>query len=125
MSVSEPLVQASLLGEAIDPGPVAILVADEDGCYVAVNQFACEMLGYSREELLELHVADVAPGKQAARDYAAIVAGQHAEGVQKLVRKDGSTFQFQYRTRETRVAGMTVYLAVGSPESPGGGPAAA
>ena len=116
MSVSEPLVQASLLGEAIDPGPIAVLVTDEDGRYVAVNQFACDMLGYSRAELLALKVSDVSPGARAAKRYAAIVAGRRPEGVEELVRKDGSRLRFRYLTRETRVAGMTVYLAVGSPE---------
>ena len=38
MGVSEPLIQTSLLGEAIENGPVAVLVADEHGRYVAVNQ---------------------------------------------------------------------------------------
>src|SRR5687767_4169287 len=118
MSVSEPLVQASLLGEAIDPGPIAILVADEEGRYVAVNQFACDMLGYSRAELLGLNVADIARGAGAS---AALIGPRQHEGVEELVRKDGSTLHFRYLARETRVAGMTVYIAVGSPESRNGG----
>jgi len=52
MGVSEPLIQASLLGEAIEHGPVAVFVADEHGNYVAVNQAACTMLGYTRIELV-------------------------------------------------------------------------
>jgi PAS domain S-box-containing protein len=120
MTVAEPLVQASLLGEAIDPGPIAILVADEDGRYVAVNQFACDMLGYSRADLLGLRWSDVAPGRKASKRYAAVIAGRRAEGVEELVRKDGSRVRFRYLTRETRVAGLTVYLAVGSPEPPNG-----
>src|SRR5688572_29523325 len=113
MSVSEPLVQASLLGEAIDPGPIAIFVADEEGRYVAVNQFACDMLGYSRAELLGLKVTDIARG---ADVYASMIGPRQNEGVDELVRKDGSTLHFRYMARETRVAGMTVYIAVGSPE---------
>ena len=52
MGVSEPLIQTSLLGEAIENGPVAVFVADEHGRYVAVNRAACQLLGYTREELL-------------------------------------------------------------------------
>ena len=45
MSVSEPLVQSILLGDAVEHAPVAILVADEEMRYVAVNNYACELLG--------------------------------------------------------------------------------
>jgi hypothetical protein len=36
MVVSEPLVHATLLGEALEHGPVAVFVFDEDLRYVAV-----------------------------------------------------------------------------------------
>ena len=55
-TAAEPLIQASLLGEAVDTGPVAIFVADEQMRYVAVNAYAAELLGYTRAELLELRV---------------------------------------------------------------------
>jgi hypothetical protein len=37
------------------------------------------------------------------------------------VHKDGSALRFRYLARETRVAGMTVYIAVGSPDPCNGG----
>ena len=46
--VSEPMIQASLLGEAIENAPMAAFVAEENGRYVAVNRAACAMLGYER-----------------------------------------------------------------------------
>ena len=52
MSISEPLMQSVLIGEAVEHAPVAILVSDEEGRYVAANEHACELLGYTREELL-------------------------------------------------------------------------
>ena len=70
MGVSEPLIQASLLGEAAEHAPFAVLVADEEGRYVAVNQAACLMLGYSREELLRLGMRDVARYAEAAGEFA-------------------------------------------------------
>ena len=53
-TAAEPLIQASLLGEAVDSGPVAVFVADEQMRYVAVNEYAASLLGYSRAELLKL-----------------------------------------------------------------------
>lgn len=37
----------------------AIFLSDETGRFVDVNQAACESLGYAREELLELSIADI------------------------------------------------------------------
>ena len=64
--MSEPLVQSILLGDAVEHAPVAILVADEEMRYVAANLTACELLGYTRDELLRLRVTDVARYEEAA-----------------------------------------------------------
>lgn len=117
MNVAQPLVQASLLGEAIDRGPVAVLVADEEMRYVAVNEFACEMLGYERSELLALKVSDIARYAEAASEYTEIMANRAGLGTSQLTRKDGSVFNFRYRASETKAAGMQLYVSVGCPES--------
>jgi len=103
-NVAQPLVQASLIGEAIDAGPVLVFVFDEDGRYVAANQQACDELGYERDELVTLTIDDVAESPERA-----------SVGRMKLTRKDGSTFVFEYRSQEALVAGLTVYVAVGWP----------
>lgn len=113
MNVAQPLVQASLLGEAIDTGPVLVLVADEDMRFVAVNQSACDALGYDREELLEMLLTDIARDPEASGEYAEMVAAGRRAGVTELVRKDGSTFTMQYRAAKTKVAQMTFYVSVG------------
>ena len=92
-NIARPLVQASLLGEAIDHGPVLVLVADDDGNYVAVNEYACELLGYTREELLE----------QTAPD---------PENLGMLRSKDGTPLELEHRTQMTQIAGMLLYVAV-------------
>jgi PAS domain S-box-containing protein len=114
VGVSEPLVQASLLGEAIDNGPTAVFVADETMQYVAVNRYACDLLGYDRPELLKLRVTDVAAGGDAGGEFAEMVEAGIREGTTRLRRKDGSTVEFRYRAGTTIVAGLTVYVSVGS-----------
>jgi PAS domain S-box-containing protein len=110
VSAADPLIQAALLGEAVDNGPTPVFVADEDRRYVAVNRRACELLGYTRDELLALRVDDLAaeaPGWQEMLQNGA------ASGSATLRRKDGTTVEFAYRAGSTVVAGMPVFVSVG------------
>jgi PAS domain S-box-containing protein len=112
--VSDPLIQASLLGEAVEHGPVAVFVADENARYVAVNTAACAMLGYSRDELLELRVTDVARYAEADAEFRKMLDAGATSGRAVLTRKDGGTVEFTYYAGATRVAGMNVYVSVGA-----------
>jgi PAS domain S-box-containing protein len=104
MNVSQPLVQASLVGEAIDQGPVLVFVADEDLNYVAVNQFACDMLGYTREELLSRRVTDIAAD--------GLFTAASEAGRAHLRRRDGTELEIDYRAAKTTVAGLSLYVSV-------------
>jgi PAS domain S-box-containing protein len=114
MGVSEPLIQTSLLGEAVEHGPVVVLVADEHGRYVAVNQAACQLLGYTRAELLTMRLTDVARYDEAPAEWAEMeLQGSHT-GVSTVTRKDGSTVEFAYVAGATVVAGMPVFVSFGT-----------
>jgi PAS domain S-box-containing protein len=97
----------------MDDGPVVVFVADEQMRYIAVSRRACELLGYTRDELLELKVTDVAVYDDAAQEYAELVGKGVRSGRSVLRRKDGSEVGFRYRASTTTVARMTVYVAVG------------
>ena len=116
MRVAEALVQTGLLGEAIDGAPAAVFVADEHGQYVAVNRYACELLGYTRAELLRLSVRDVGAEPDVEAHYQAFLKAREEKGVSMLRRKDGSTFPFRYRAGETTMTGLTYYVSVGFPD---------
>jgi PAS domain S-box-containing protein len=116
MSVSEPLVQSILLGDAVEHAPVAILVADEEMRYVAVNSYASDLLGYTREELLEMRITDIARYPEAPGEFDLMVASRELEGLTRLVRKDGSELKMRYRAGETRIAGLAYYVSVCWPE---------
>ncbi|GEM_PF-1639976 len=51
----------------VEQAPDAIFVADIDGRYVYVNEAACRMVGYSREELLGKTILDTLPPEDAGR----------------------------------------------------------
>ncbi|MGZ8793303.1 MAG: PAS domain S-box protein [Gaiellaceae bacterium] len=107
------LVQASLLGEALDRGPLLVFVADESMRYLAVNQLACETLGYTREELLGLRVDDIAVAPEAPDLYEQMLREANQRGRTELRRKDGSVVLFNYWARETTTAGMTFWVSAG------------
>jgi PAS domain S-box-containing protein len=114
VSRGQALIQTGLLGEALEGGPVAIFVADEHMRYIAVNAYACELLGYTRDELLELTVADVA-GPGSAQAFDDFMDGAERLGSYELRRKDGTTFILRYIASETTVAGMEMFVSVGRP----------
>ena len=107
------LIQPGLLGEAVDAGPALVFVADESGRYVAVNRRACEVLGYEREELLDLRVTEVATAPDASDLYSALLRSGTATGTTILRAKDGSLHRFAYRATETVTAGMPFWVSVG------------
>jgi PAS domain S-box-containing protein len=116
VSVAETFVQLGLLGEAVDGAQVAVLVADEHGAYVAANRYACEMLGYSRDELVTLRVQDVIVADDVDAHYARFVNEQQERGTITLRRKDGSTFRYRYAAGKTNISALTYYVSFGLPD---------
>ncbi|HYZ79072.1 MAG TPA: PAS domain-containing protein [Gaiellaceae bacterium] len=115
---SEPLLQMTLLGEAVEHAPVGVFVFDEQGRHVAANAYACTQLGYTRDELLELRIGELAMSKRdAMQEYERVVRGEAAEGVTHVRRKDGTVVSLRFRARETTIAGMTFYIGIAWPDA--------
>jgi PAS domain S-box-containing protein len=113
LNAAQPLVQAGLLGEAIDAGPALVFVADEEMRFLAVNYAACDALGYEREELLGMRVPDVVADGDAADDYARMVAEGTAAGRSSLLCRDGSKRVMEYRASQVTLAHMSVFVSIG------------
>jgi PAS domain S-box-containing protein len=111
-SIDKPLIQATLLADALENGPVGVFVIDDNLKYVAVNRYACELLGYSREELLELTAHDLAPDVDLDERLDQARRASRLEGRSVLRRKDGTDVRVEYRAHETRVAGMLFFVSV-------------
>jgi PAS domain S-box-containing protein len=115
-ALSERLVQHVLLCEAIEEADMLVFVADEAMRYIAVNERTCQLLGYTREELLGLRVTDIAVAEDAQLRYREMVRLGEQRGVTGLRAKDGTILPFRYSARMTRVAGLPYYVAVGTVE---------
>ena len=87
-------------------------IHDTRGEIIDANQAACDMLGYSREEMMSLHVADfeleLDPG--AMWDDMTVDEVFTAEGTH--LRKDGSTYPVETRVGAFMADGQKVILAL-------------
>src|SRR5204862_7784223 len=79
-NLADVRVQQLLLAEALDTAPLLVFVADEQMRYVAVNRTACDVLGYTRSELLRLRVVDVAVAPEAGQLYAPMLETRRQAG---------------------------------------------
>lgn len=111
------LIQTTLLGEAAEHAPIAIVVADEEMCCVAANRAACDLLGYEREELLALRITDVSADLAPADRFRELVAAGGLSGHASVARKDGTTIEVDYDAFTTKVAQMLVYVTFVKPVS--------
>ena len=90
-----------------------VFVADEQMRYVAVNKRACELLGYSRDELLALLVPEVAVAQSAEAEYGEMVAAGARVGAAPIRSKDGRLFELSYSAGEVRVGDRRLFVSVG------------
>lgn len=107
-------IQEYLIYEALDRGPVLVFVADETMQYLAVNQTACDVLGYTRAELLSLRVTDVAVAPEAAELYQGMVYQRGQSGRTAIRTKAGDLLLLDYRARPVEIGGLTYYVSIGT-----------
>jgi len=109
----QDLVQETLLGEALEHAPVGAIVLDEQGRYLAANRLACELSGYSREELLDGGARALAFDPESLPDtMARMASGDLQGGSAEMKRKDGSGITCEYRVGATRSGGLPFYVIV-------------
>jgi|GraSoiStandDraft_4_1057263.scaffolds.fasta_scaffold21304_4 PAS domain S-box-containing protein len=115
----EPLriLHQTLLGEALMSGRSAVLVTDDEGRYLAVNDSATELLGYSRDELVDLNAHDVSMSseEEIADVYAMLSRTRSLQRTARLRRQDGVVGTIGYVALESVVAGLPVVVFVTGP----------
>ncbi|WP_413164326.1 PAS domain S-box protein [Capilliphycus salinus ALCB114379] len=86
----------------IEQAPDAVFIADLDGTYIDVNNNACYLLGYAREELIGKEVQDIIPPedqpKLEAIKQSLLLGNTHLEEW-RLIRKDGTTIPVEISTK--------------------------
>ncbi|MCW5844324.1 MAG: PAS domain S-box protein, partial [Caldilinea sp.] len=87
----------------VDKMPDAIYWAGEDGRLVYVNEAACAMVGYPRDELLALRVYDVVD------DYSAVKWQAHWDG---LKQHGGRRFETRHRCKDGSIVPVEVQTLI-------------
>jgi PAS domain-containing protein len=106
-------VASTLLGEAMSAGEAAVLVCDDEELrYVAVNEAACVLSGYARDELLKMSAADLFPlPEQRLRDGAKEVTGGAVHVGGGLLRtKAGDIVEIGYLSERTRLDALDGFI---------------
>lgn len=104
----------AIVAAAVDAAPVCVFVADADMRYLAVNAYACELLGYGEEELLQMRVPDIAAYEEAPQEYSELVESAYRRGVSRLRCRDGEQLLLDYVAGELEIDGQPVFVSVGT-----------
>jgi len=86
----------------------AVFITDENSRFVAVNRAACELTGYSKEELLRMRIPDLhKPEDLTAYNlyHDRIMAGEEIVSEAKILRKDGTKVDTEFNNRCIRISG--------------------
>jgi len=85
----------------IEQASDAIFVANPDGQYVDVNSAGCKLLGYTREEILQLMMHDVTtPSPEETSRLKELQEGKTVLSERELIRKDGTLVSVEISARQ-------------------------
>jgi PAS domain S-box-containing protein len=105
------VLHATLFGDALIQAEVAALLADDDGRYVAVNDEACDLTGYSRSRLTSLRIGKLAGDERSRRIYENLARGK-LRGRKVVRRRDGDLVQCRYWCLRTTVGEHLPYFVM-------------
>ncbi|MEW6207339.1 MAG: PAS domain S-box protein [Acidobacteriota bacterium] len=87
----------------------AIFITDIDSRFIAVNDAACELAGYSKEELLRMRISDLheeADLSAYKKYHDQIMAGEEILSEAKILRKDGRKVDAEFSNRRVCIGGL-------------------
>lgn len=111
------ILHQALLGEAVMGAGSAIFVTDDVGRYLAVNDGAMRLLGYTREEFAALNAQDVTERtEEELAEVVAMLRRKHSvQRTARLRRKDGVVGEIDYVGLEATIGGLPVFVTITAP----------
>jgi PAS domain S-box-containing protein len=114
---SSRLVERAVLGEAADHAEIAVFVGTSDGVQLAVNDRACQLVGYERDEVIGCHGSALTT-ETAARLrslWNELEANGSLERAAVIRRKDGTLVPVRYRAHLTQIGDTPAYVSFVEP----------
>jgi PAS domain S-box-containing protein len=108
----EDFVRSALIGEALERAGYVVLVADDTMQFLTASDGACELLGYTREELTRMRVPQIVQDADAPTRYAQMIDEREQYGQVTLLHKSGDRIPAAYKAAETKVGELTYYVSV-------------
>lgn len=111
------ILHQALLGEALMTGDSALLVTDDEGRYLAANDSALTLLGYTREELASINARDVSmrSDEEIAEVHAMLKREHSVLHRSRFRRKDGVIGAIDLVAVESKVGGLPVVVSITAP----------
>jgi PAS domain S-box-containing protein len=104
--------QERVLGVAFQNAPIAIIVADGGSNYLAVNDRACEIAGYSRDELYERGAWGIVESPRALRGEGLTTLPGIRSGEAEIRCGDGTLKRVGFRVANSTLGPQKVRIAV-------------
>jgi PAS domain S-box-containing protein len=109
---TEELLHRSLMGEAFDLlEEIAVFVWNHERRYVAVNEYACQLVGLERAQLIGMQVGALSPDG-AQRDLERTKESAVTTGSSMFRRRDGEVVPLEWTTVRTRIAGLPYMVSL-------------
>ncbi|MCK5706801.1 MAG: PAS domain S-box protein [Candidatus Aureabacteria bacterium] len=93
----------------------SIFIHDESGNIFDVNRIACDVLGYTREELLKMNISDINLSddlKEAIKNFKKIKGEENIVFETEYISKKGARIPIEMNSRLVEYAGMIAVLSV-------------
>jgi PAS domain S-box-containing protein len=103
------------IGDLFTRSGSAMLLADDERRYVDANPPACELLGLTREEILERKVEDLSPPElkdQVPAIYQAFIEAGSQAGPFTMIRSDGTEIPCSYSASANVVPGIHLSILI-------------
>ena len=103
------------IGDLFTRSGSAMLLADDERCYVDANPPACELLGLTREEILEKRIEDLSPPElkdQVPAIYQAFIEAGSQAGPFTMIRSDGTEIPCSYSASANVVPGIHLSILI-------------
>lgn len=104
------VVHGTFFGEAVLNAPVAALLADDSGTYIAANDEACRLTGYPRAKLAGLRMGGLAADSASREIFANFGRGRKLRGRKEVRRQDGGAISCRYWAIRTEVGRVPYFV---------------